>query len=294
MINYLRHMAVFAMVVDEGSFRATAKALGLAPSRVSETISDLEAYLGITLFYRSTRKLSLTSEGRRFYTHVSQIPRNAESGLNELNTLIQKPIGELTVSIPAFLTTSNISSTIADFAHEFPDVNLKLIYSDQVLDPLDEGIDLSIRAGWPADSALLSRKLGSEKRLIVASKKYLESRTQPNHPHDIKEWHWIHFAMRTGSVELESENGEKVSFAENTRLSVNSAEALLNFALKDLGLTILPETFVEPYIKSGELVHVLPQWQAKPLGYYAIWPDKSRRESLTLLLVRYLAEQLSA
>ena len=105
MINYLRHMAIFARVIDEGSFRAAAKSVGLAPSRISETVSDLESYLGVTLLYRTTRKIALTNEGRIFYTRVADMLHIAETGMDELNLLSLEPTGSLRISLPAFMTT---------------------------------------------------------------------------------------------------------------------------------------------------------------------------------------------
>ena len=104
MIDHLKHMAIFARVVDEGSFRAAAKALGVAPSRVSETVSELEDFLGVTLLYRTTRKIALSNEGRMFYARVTDMLRSAESGLNDLNALSLEPVGALRVSIPAFMS----------------------------------------------------------------------------------------------------------------------------------------------------------------------------------------------
>lgn len=284
-------MAVFAMVVDEGSFRTAAKNLGLAPSRVSQTVSDLEKYLDVTLLNRTTRKLFLTNEGRKFYAHVVEITRNAEAGLNELQTLSQKHIGELKISLPAFLTSSVISNGIAEFAKQYPKVLLSLSYTDQRVDILNEGLDLSIRVGWLEDSSMMSRKLGESKRFLVASKAYIKGRAVPKHPSDLKSWDWIRFEMRSSTIDFISPSGEKVSISENSRVSVNSANALSYFTSQDLGLTILPEHLVEEQIKSGEFVHVLPEWELKSMGYYAVWPDKSRRENLTLMLVRFLAEQ---
>lgn len=291
MINHLRHMAVFAIVVDEGSFRAAAKNLGLAPSRVSQTVSDLEKYLNVTLLNRTTRKLFLTNEGRKFYAHVVDITRNAEAGLNELQTLSQKQIGELKISLPAFLTSSVISNGIAEFARQHPKVSLSLSYTDQRVDILNEGLDLSIRVGWLEDSSMMSRKLGESKRFLVASKGYMKNRTIPKHPFDLKEWDWIRFEMRSSTIDFTSTSGEKISISENARVSVNSANALSYFTSQDLGLTILPEHLVEEQIKTGEFVHVLPDWEIKSMGYYAVWPDKSRRENLTLMLVRFLADR---
>ncbi|BCE01080.1 LysR family transcriptional regulator [Marinicellulosiphila megalodicopiae] len=289
MINYLRHMAVFTKVVDEQSFRAAAKSLGLAPSRVSETISDLEKFLGVTLFYRTTRKLSLTTEGSKFYEHAAQVTRHAEAGINELNATSQKPAGSLKVSLPAFLTHSTITNAIVEFAKLYPEVSLSLFYTDQVMDIVKEGLDLSIRVGWPKDSSMMSRKLGESKRMLVAGKQYAKQFAQVQHPTDLKDADWVRFQMRNNTIDFTSKAGEAVSISEHSRISANSAEALLNLALQNLGLTILPEHAIKSHLETGELVQILPQWDLKPLGYYAIWPDQSRRENLTLMLVRFIA-----
>jgi DNA-binding transcriptional LysR family regulator len=283
-------MAVFASVVDEGSFRSAAKKLGVAPSRVSHTISDLEDFLEVTLLNRTTRKLYLTDEGRKFYKHVVGIVKSAEAGVDELNANAQHQIGSLKISLPAFMGTSAIATRIAKFAEQHPKVNLSLTYTDQVTDILKEGLDLSIRAGWLEDSSMLSRKLDESERLLVASKQYYSSMPKPIHPSNLKNWKWIRFDMRSPNIQFTHGSGETVTVQENSRISMNSAEALLHFTRENLGLTILPEHLVKGGIESGELIHVLPEWKQKPLGYYAVWPDTSRRENLTLLLVRFLAE----
>ncbi|MBU3004654.1 LysR family transcriptional regulator [Paraglaciecola arctica] len=294
MINHLRHMAVFARVVDEGSFRRAAKTLDIAPSRTSQTVADLEQYLGVTLLYRTTRKLVLTNEGRKFYAHALEIVRNAEAGVNELNALSQQHIGALRVSLPVFLTSSNISSAIAEFAKQYPKVSLSLTFSDHIVDILNEGIDMSIRVGWLQDSTMMARKLYEGQRLLVASKTYMATRDTPTHPTDLLDWDWIKFDIRSNSVEFESSSGEKISITENSNLTVNSADALSHFAKQGMGLAYVPEHIVADDIKTGDLVHVLPDWKLKPLGYYAVWPNKSRRENLTLLLVRFLAERCAS
>ena len=289
MINYLRHMAIFARVVDEGSFRAAAKELGLAPSRVSHTVSDLEKYLGVTLLYRTTRKLFLSNEGRKFYGHVADLMRSAEAGLDELNALSQEPAGELKISLPAFLASSAISTAIAEFTRQHPRVSVSLIYTDEIMDILNEGLDLSIRVGWLKDSPMLSRKLTESRRVLVAGKEYVEAHSPPRHPSDLKDWHWIRLQMRSSTTELVADSGESVTISENARIVVNSAEAARQLARQNMGITILPEHLVDDSLRTGELVHVLPQWNPTPLGYYAVWPDKSRRQNLTLILVRFLA-----
>jgi len=284
-------MSVFAKVVDEGSFRGAANALGLAPSRVSKTISDLEQYLDATLLNRTTRKLSLTHEGRKLYKHAAEITRSAEAGLNEFNTLSQKPVGALKITLPAFLTSSKISAAIAEFNLLYPKVSLSINYTDQVVDMLKEEIDLSIRVGWLKDSSMMCRKLGETRRALVARKSYYMSHPEPKHPLDLKYWNWINFSIGPSIVDFTSDTGEEISISRCSNFSVNSADALWYFVNQNLGLAILPEPLVREHIKAGKLVHVLPEWQVKPLGYYAVWPDTSRRNNLTLLFVRFLADR---
>ena len=287
-------MAVFGRVVDKGTFRAAAKDLGLAPSRVSQTVSDLEQYLGITLFYRSTRKLSLTDKGRQFYAHISEMMRSAESGLNELNVSSQKPSGTLKITLPAFLEHSSISFAIADFIKKYNDVSLSLNYTDQHVDILDAGLDLRIRAkaGGIEDSAMMSRKIGEIQRLLVTSKVYFNNHTIPQHPRELKKWDWINFQMRSTAIEFISPENETVSITGNSYLSVNSVNALQYFVNQHIGISILPENLAANGLKSGELVHVLPNWRIKPLECYAIWPDKSLRKNLTMIFVSHLIKSV--
>lgn len=289
MINHLRHMAIFATVVDAGSFRAAAKDLGLAPSRTSDTVSELEKYLGVTLLYRTTRKLVLTNEGRRFYTHVSALLKNAEAGLNELNSGSPELVGELKISLPAFLASSAITSAIAAFSQQHQKVSISLNFSDQLMNMLSEGLDLSIRVGWLEDSSMMSRKIGESRRLLVASKSYAEGRPTATKPSDLIDWDWIRFSQRPSTVEFTSSAGKKVTISENARISADSTEAVCHLASQHSGLAILPEHWVVQRLNRQEFVHILPDWTLKPLGYYAVWPDKSRRESLTLQLVRFIA-----
>lgn len=290
MIEYLRHMAVFARVVDEGSFRAAARDLNLAPSRVSEIVSDLESYLGITLLYRSTRKIALTNEGRTFYARVFEMIRSAEAGINELNALTLEPTGNLSVSMPSFMSSSSLSHAMGEFVRDHPSVNLSINFSDHKVGLIDAGFDLNIRAGWLDDSALMSRKLGEEPRILVAGRDYAAERPVPQRPADLEEWDWIRYAQRLDAMELMSADGKTAKVTGTSQLRVDSVDALYTFAVQNLGVTVMPTFLASRGLESGELVALLPEWTLVPLGLYAVWPDKSRRESLTLLFVRYLAE----
>ncbi|MEM7473150.1 MAG: LysR family transcriptional regulator [Pseudomonadota bacterium] len=291
MIDHLRQMAVFARVVDEGSFRAAAKAIGLAPSRVSEIVSDLEEYLGTTLLYRTTRKVSLTNEGRIFYPRVVDMMRSAESGLNELNALSVDPVGALRISIPAFLTTGPLSTAIAEFVRLHPNIAFSVVYTDRPMGLIEDGFDLNVRVGWLDDSSMMSRKLADGKRVLVAGTEYAGKRKTPKRPSDMEDWDWIRYHQRADTSEFVGPDGSTEHVTGNAQIEVDSIDAVYHFALQNMGATILPSFLAARGIAKGELVQLLPDWELRDLGIYVIWPDKSRRESLTLLFVRFLTEK---
>ncbi len=291
MIDHLKQMAVFARVVDEGSFRAAASEIGLSPSRISETVSDLEAYLGVTLLHRTTRKIALTNEGRMFYARVVEMLRSAEAGLNELNALSLEPVGALRISIPAFLAAGPLSAAVASFTKLHPNVAISVAYTDNRLGLLEDGFDMNVRVGWLDDSSMMSCKLGDGQRHLVAGKGYVENRPTPKSPKDLEDWNWIRYKNRADTTEFKGPDGRTESVTGNAQIEVDSIDALYHLATLDAGVTILPSFLAQRAQEAGALVRLLPEWTLRPLGIYAVWPDKSRRESLTLLFVRYLAEQ---
>ncbi|MEO1563322.1 MAG: LysR family transcriptional regulator [Pseudomonadota bacterium] len=291
MIDKLRPIAIFANVVEQGSFRAAARHLGLAPSRVSQTVSDLEKDLGVTLLYRSTRQISVTHEGRLLHQKAMAILEAAETGLDQINPHATEPRGSLRVTVPAFITQTKLMDVFAAFAKTYPKVHLQLHFTDHATDLIKEGFDVGIRAGWPETSELLSRSIGGAERLLAVSPDYCKGRDLPQHPSELEEWDWIRFLITPNQTELTSRSGVKVNVRINAYISVNSAQALYEFALRGLGIASIPEHLAQQGFARGDLIPILPEWSLKPLGIYALWPDQSRRENLTLLFVRFLAEQ---
>jgi len=290
MIEKLRAMAIFSTVVEQGTFRGAALFLGLAPSRVSETVSDLEKDLGVTLLYRSTRQLSLTHEGRLLHDKVQDMLASAESGLDALNPSTTEPQGALRVTAPAFATQTGLMDAIAGFAKAYPKVSLAIDFSDNARELIRESFDVAIRAGWLKDSELLARNIGHAERMLVVSPAYLEGRRLPQHPGELEGWDWIRFAVRSDQTDLTSASGDVVKVKGKSTVTVNSADALYEFATRGLGVTAIPENLACRGFARGELVQLLPEWSLKPLGLYAVWPNQSRRENLTLLFVRFLAK----
>ncbi len=291
MIDQLRHMAIFAKVLEMGSFRAAAKELGLAPSRISESVSALEQHLGVTLLYRTTRKITLTNEGIIFHARVLDMLHSAEAGFDELSALSEAPSGTLRISLPAFMGTGPLSTAIATFAQQYPKVNLSVTYTDRVMGLIEDGLDLNIRVGWLDDSSLMARKLAEGQRVLVAGKEYASRRETPQKPSDLESWDWIHYRQRSETTEFTSPTGEVEKVKVKAQLEIDNIDALNHIVHQNVGVTILPSYLAFAGVDSGKLVQLLPDWKLRPLGIYAVWPDNSRRGSLTLRFVRFLSEQ---
>ena len=290
MIDKLRGIAIFSTVVDQGSFRAAALHLGLAPSRISETVSELEAFLGVTLLYRSTRQLSLTHEGTLLHAKALDMLEAAEGGLDAINPSSKEPRGLLRVTAPAFIKQTSLMDSFAAFSKTYPKVSLSFDFSDRPRALIKDGYDVGIRAGWLKDSELLTRNIGYADRLLVASPEYASAHPPPAHPDDLEAWDWIRFAVIADGTKLTNAEGEAVTVVGKSTVSVNAADALFEFAVRGLGVASIPENLAKRGFERGELVHILPSWTLRPLGLHATWPSHAQRENLTVMFVRFLAE----
>ena len=291
MLNHLRAIYIFVKAVELGSFRATAKALSLSPSVVSYQISRLEQDLEVALLYRSTRRLTLTSEGRELYDRLAALVAGAERGVDRLTATLSEPVGRLQVTLAASFSRESITRQIAAFARQHPRVELTVRFSDEQQDLIAGGIDLAIRSGPIADSSMHARKLFTLERLLVASPRFLARKPRVVQPRDLAEWEWIWLSVTAEHREFRHRNsGERQRVKLNKRVNVNDGYAMCQFALEGLGLLSSPDYLVEEYLRQGQLVEVLPDWRLDPIDVYAIWPPNSPRTGLTRRFVDHLVQ----
>lgn len=170
---------------------------------------------------------------------------------------------------------------------------LTLDHTDYPAELIEDGYDLNIRAGWLDDSAMMARKLGESRRFLVAGAGDAARPSKPQAPADLEDWDWLRYRHRSDVAELHGPDGRTCRVTGQTQIEVDSIDALYQFTMQDMGQTILPEHLAKRGLASGTFVHVLSQWSLRPLGIHAVWRDRPRRESLTLLLVRHLAERLT-
>lgn len=298
MIDELRAMAIFAKVVESGSFRAAADKLKLSPSVVSHHISKLEQQLSTTLLYRSTRRISLTDNGNKLFIATQMMLEAAENGLNNIAARSAEPSGNLSLTVPAMFTHSELMDDIAAFAKRYPKVRLTITFSDLAQDLVRDGIDLAIRIGALKDSALKCRRLFDMPRTLVASSEVVAHRKVAHreatqHPQQLLSWDWIALTMRPNHKLLINATGEQVQLDYQPRITVDSLEAVCQLTLAGLGLSSPPTFMVAKPIAEGRLTEVLPDWQIESLGVYAVWPGNATPTSLSYRLVEFLSNAQS-
>lgn len=291
MIDELRQIAIFAKTVEHGSFRAAGQALRLSPSVISHHVGQLEQHLGTPLLYRSTRKLSLTSDGRKLLVAANVMLEAAESGLRTISREGEKLSGSLRVTLPALLTYSGLLSNIAEFSNSHTEVQVSVDSSDDYHDIIADGYDVAITHGPVKNSSLNVEKLFQLDRLLVLSPEYAQKQLPPVSPADLVDWHWLE-VNPVNHNRIQFQNGRKrVSVSKRrTQISVNNTNALLQLVVSGAGLAVLPRFLVEPHLKTGRLQCVLEEWEIESLEIFAVWPVNATTNGTVKSFVKYLCE----
>ena len=290
MIDDLRALAIFAKVAEAGSFSAAGRALRLSTSVVSHHVKALETRHGVSLFHRSTRSLSLTSEGQRLLEPARRMVEAAEEGFDAIADISGDPTGTLRISAPAFLMNSPQVSALWRFARRYPSVGVTLCSSDEQINLVAEGFDMAIRLGVMGDSTLKSRKIGSFERALVAAPSYLESIDTLSSPGDLTRCDFVLLDMLPEKFVLLRGDEEVAVHPEQSRVLVNSISGARSAVLAGLGIQKLPLIEVGADLAAGRLVQVLPDWSMATSNIYAVWPESSRRGTLVGLLLDHLLE----
>ncbi len=288
MLNQLRQIAIFSKTVEHGSFRKAATALHLSPSVVSHHIASLEEQLGVALLYRSTRKLSLTSDGETLLASAHAMMDAADDFFTAATNQTQQLIGELSIALPAVLQRSELVNHIGTFAKLHPGVKLQLSFSDLRADIIQDGIDVAIRMGWLRDSSLKARKFYELDRCVVTSPAYIKTKPKHTTLEHVESWDWIELSPVGLANSFSYPAGSKKTFRPTSKLQVNSAYAIHQLVLNGNGVAALPTFLVQDDVASGKLAQVLPNIALKPVSVHAVWPPNAPKGGLTSQFVKYL------
>jgi DNA-binding transcriptional LysR family regulator len=288
----LNEIAVFAKVVQTGSFTAAARALGMPKSTVSRKVSELEERLGARLLQRTTRKLSLTDVGNTYHQYCVRIVTEVEEAERAVGSLQEAPRGLLRLTTP--LNFGFLGPILARFLQLYPEVQLELVCTDRIVGLVEEGFDLAVRAGPLADSSLIARHLGGIRRLVVGSPAYLARRGKPRRPEDLPRHDCAIFAAGLNPHLWRLEGPERtVDVHIVAHLATNDFEMLQEAAIAGVGIAMLPANRCLDEIRSGRLERVLKTWSSPEAPMHAVYPSTRHLSTKVKKLVDHLHQHMN-
>ncbi|KXU82412.1 LysR family transcriptional regulator [Paraburkholderia monticola] len=277
-INDLNDLRLFAEVVEHGSFTAAARGLGVQTSKLSRRVRALEEELGVRLLNRTSRSLSLTETGRRFYQHCLALVAESKAAKDFVDQTRSKPQGTIRISCPVGLLTSGISAMIAQYLQDNPHVQVLVDATNRRVDVVEEGFDFAIRVRLPPleSTDLAVRQLGLSVHMLVASPELVARYPVPDSIESLKEWPTLSMASNSERFvwNLVDAEGGITSWTHQPRLATDDLASLRLAALQGIGAALLPREFVEADIQAGGLLHLLPNLATTPGLIHAIFPTR--------------------
>ncbi len=292
----LEAWAVFAKVVEVGTFAKAAGELGMSQATVSKAITRLETRLQTALFQRTSRKMSLTESGRLAVERATRILDEGEAVEADVKAQSNSPRGLVRVAAPMSFGLVHLAPVLPDFMTAYPDVVLEVDFSDEMVDLIGGRFDIALRISSLADSTLLARRMCTVRILLVASPAYLDRHGRPEHPRELAD----HRALfHTNSTPIDSwrfKHRRQADFTigMTTPLRVNNAEALNPALLAGLGLALQPEFLVWQHLQDGTLETVMPEWHVPHIALHIVTPPHRARPARVELLIAYLAQRLAS
>ena len=289
-MDKLDAMNAFARVVASGSYTEAARRLGLTRSAVSKAVTELEQLLGARLLDRTTRQVTPTEAGRAYYERALSILADVEETENAVSRLHDEPKGLLKINAPMSFGTLYLGTAVAEFMAAYPDLRIELILNDRFVDPIEEGVDVTVRIGLLPDSSLIARRLAPARRVLAASPGYLDRHGVPRTPEDLREHRALNFGHSSAAQRWElMRAGEIIAVPIVSRLCSNNGDVLRAAALADDGIVYLPTFLVGPDIAAGRLRVVLPDYVPTELGIYAVYAPNRFLAAKTRLFIDFLA-----
>jgi DNA-binding transcriptional LysR family regulator len=293
-MDRLDAMQSFVRVAEAGSFIAVANQQQVARSAVTRQIAALETHLGTKLITRSTRHLTLTAAGAAYLEKcrvILNMVDAAESSLNEEKTV---PRGRIRLGLPLSYGLQELTPALLDFAKAQPFIELVMDLSDQRSNLIEEGLDLSIRITSDLQPGDIVRKLGQCRLLTLASPAYLKEHGEPTHPNDLQHHECLIYASDSTMNTWPYREGKKpLQVAVRGRIVANNGIALAEAATRGMGIARQPDFIAKPYIARKKVRSILENFEAEPLGVYAVLPSNRYVPHRVRVLIDYLAQRFA-
>ncbi|MFM9436507.1 DNA-binding transcriptional LysR family regulator [Janthinobacterium sp. CG_23.3] len=290
-------LLLFARIVECGSFSRAAERVGLPKSTVSRRIALLEARLGERLLQRTTRKLVLTEFGASLLEHARKVAEETEAAAALVQHRQLAPSGRLRISMPADVANLAMGQLLAAFIKRYPDISLELDLSPRRVDLLAENFDLAIRMGdLPDDASLAARRVGFSTLALYAAPAYTSLRGLPEQPDDLFQHDLLSLPPTVNGLSRWTLLRGKTRWTRDlpTRLLANSPELLVRMACTGIGIAASTERFAAPYLASGELVRVLPEWSFPTVTGWVVFPGRRLMPAKTRVFLDMMEQMYDA
>jgi DNA-binding transcriptional LysR family regulator len=288
----LNDILVFAKVVQTGSFIGASRSLGMPKSTVSRKVAELEERLGARLLQRTTRKLGLTDVGRAFHHHALRVLSAVEEAEQVVTKMQETPRGLLRVTTP--LNFGFLAPTLTAFMRRYPEVRLEVVGGERVVDLVQEGFDVAIRAGELEDSSLVARSLGTLESYLVASPGFLRRQGAPTKPEDLARIDCVVFAGGSEGTRWRLTRAARtVTVDVNARFVVNDFEFLDEAARSGLGIAMVPIFRCIDDLRTKRLCRVLPEWCARKSPLHAVYPTTRHLSPKVKAFLEHLSQAMT-
>lgn len=293
----LNRLEIFLEVAKNQSFAVAARRLGISGAAASKQVMVLEEDLGVKLLHRTTRRVTLTEEGTRYYERTTHAMDELREAAEELREHRSTPKGSLKISVPLSFGHQHLLPALAGFAKKYPELRMDVALEDRAVDVIGEGFDVVIRIGAIRDSSLVMRQLALSPFYLVASPAYLAQYGAPRAPNDLKQHRMIAYSLHGGSMEwkYQSPKGAVATVKCTGVFRANTAEMMMEAALAGVGIALLPAFSCANHLHAGNLVALLPEYHSHPeRQIVALMPPNRHRTAKVSLFLDWLEQACKA
>lgn len=293
-MDRLAAMEIFVSVAEAGSFSAAAKLMNVGQPAISKAVAQLEERLGARLILRSTRGLTMTDTGQRFYEHAKLAIREADEAEQLVRDASDSVSGKLRVSAAVTFACLHVLPALDAFMSRHPQLEIDLRLDDRNIDLLEEGLDVALRMGSLADSTMTARRIGRSPRFVVGTPEYFARAGVPSTPTDLSLHQAIVYSQRGGGESWTfSRDGDNVDVTMSGRVRVSAAEGIRTAVLSGMGLSVASRWMFCPELASGQVKAVLTDWTLPALDLWAVFPSGRLVTAKARAFVEFVEEALA-
>jgi DNA-binding transcriptional LysR family regulator len=297
MLSDLDDFYCFALVVEHGGFSAAERATDIPKSKLSRRVYNLEERLGVRLIQRSSRHFAVTEIGMNVYRHAQVMMNAAQAAHDLVDHLSVEPRGVIKVSLPVSIAQNEMTKILPSFLKKYPEIKVQLLVSNRRVDVINEGIDLAlrVRSNLDDDPSLILRKFELIEQHLFASQAYLNEFGELKQPEDLAHHHILSMVDEHLDQQIivhDNQNHQK-KIKVNPVVMGSDLMMLAQLARQNCGIALLPDSIAQDYIKTGELVRVLPDWKAPHGIFHAVYPSRRGQLPAVRVFIDYLVEHLA-